>query len=350
MKSLSTTLLTASLLLLPAVAKVARSASGQGVRGPVMGYIFDENSRLLRPINGIPGAAHVAAAVVLDFSPAVVAVSPNQDFALAVDAEGRLRLVDLAAPAPTSTIVQAAIAGADRIFISPSGAAAAVYDRDTGRVQILDGLPAAANAAGEFAAGALPGVLTALAVSDSGAVLAAAAERSGGSLYALVADREPVRIGPVRRVLGLSFAPRADDAVAADYEASEVLLIRGVTTIGQISVIASADDGVTEPSFAAVAADGATAVAVVASGVARIPLNGGAPESIDCACKPTTLSPLAGGAAFRLTDALGSPIHLVEVRGETRMLFVPAATDVEQAALAPPAAPVRAEVRARGGR
>ena len=349
MKSLSTTLLTASLLLLPAASKVARSASGQGVRGPVMGYVFDENSRLLRPINGIPGAAHVAAAVVLDFSPAVVAVSPNQDFALAVDAEGRLRLVDLTAPASVSTVVEAAIAGADRIFISPSGMAAAIYDRGAGIVQVIDGLPAAASAAETFAVGSLPGVLTALAVSDNGAVLAAAAERTGGSLYALVAGRDPARIGTVRRVLGLSFAPRTDDAVAADYDASEVLLIRGVTTIGQISVIASANDGVSKPSFAAVAADGATAVAVVPSGVARVPLNGGSPELLDCACKPTTLSPLAGGAAFRLTEAVGAPIHLVEVTGETRMLFVPAAADAAQAALAP-AAPSRAGVRARGSR
>lgn len=347
MKSLSTTVLTASLLLLPAVSKVARSASGQGVRGPVLGYIFDENSRLLRPMNGIPGAAHVAAAVVLDFSPAVVEVSPNQNFALAVDVEGRLRLVDLAAPTPVSTVVEAAIAGVDRIFISPKGAAAAAYDRGAGVVQVFDGLPAAANAAGEFAVGSLPGVLTALAVSDDGAVLAAAAERSGGALYAFASDREPVRLGAVRRVLGMAFAPGADDAVAADYDAGEVLLIRGVTAAGQLSVIASADDGIERPSFAAVAADGATAVAAAPSGAVAIPLRGGSPQAIDCACKPTTLSPLAGGAAFRLTEGVGAPIRLIEIADEPRMLFVPAAADAEQAA---PAAPVRARARVRGRR
>ncbi len=348
MKSLSTTLLTASLLLLSAASDVARSASG-GVRGPVLGYIFEENSRLLLPINGIPGAAHVATAVVLDFSPVVIEVSPNQDFALAVDAEGRLRLVDLAEPVPTSTVVSSALSGVERIFISPSAVSAVVYDRDAGIVQVLDGLPADASAAGEFAIGSLPGVLTALAVSDDGAVLAAIAERSGGSLYALVSDRDPIRVGPVRRVLGLSFAPRADDAVAADYDASEVLLINGVTTIGQVSVIASADDGITRPSFVAIAADGATAVAVIPSGVARVPLNGGPPELIDCACKPTTLSHLAGGAAFRLTEAVGSPIHLVDVASETRMLFVPAVPGVGQAAR-DPAAPAHLRVRDRGSR
>ena len=348
MKSLSTTLLTASLLLLPAASKVARSASGQGVRGPVLGYIFDKDSRLLRPINGIPGAAHVAAAVVLDFSPAVVEVSPNQDFALAVDAGGRLRLVDLAAPTPTSTVVESAIAGVDRVFISPSGAAAAAYDRGAGVVQVFDGLPAAADAAGEFTVASLPGVLTALAVSDGGAVLAAVAERSGGSIYTLVSDRAPARVGAVRRVLGMSFAPRADDAVAADYDAGEVLLIRGATTIRQVSVIASADDGIERPSFAAVAADGARAVVTVPSGAAAVPLAGGSPQSFDCACKPVTLSPLAGGAAFRLTEGLGAPIRLVEVAAETRMLFVPAAADVEQTAAAVSAAPSR--VRARGSR
>ena len=282
MKSLSTTVLTASLLLLPAVSKVARSASGQGVRGPVLGYIFDENSRLLRPMNGIPGAAHVAAAVVLDFSPAVVEVSPNQDFALAVDVEGRLRLVDLAAPAPVSTVVEAAIAGVDRIFISPTGAAAAAYDRGAGVVQVFDGLPAAANAAGEFAVGSLPGVLTALAVSDDGAVLAAAAERSGGALYAFASDREPVRLGAVRRVLGMAFAPGADDAVAADYDAGEVLLIRGVTAAGQLSVIASADDGIERPSFAAIAADGAEGKPVqepVQPGIPVLELHHSAPSA-----------------------------------------------------------------------
>ena len=346
MKSILATLLIGTFALLPAASNVTKSASEQGVRGPILGYIFDGNSRLLRPINGIPGAAHVAAAIDLGFTPSVVEVSPKQDFALAIDAEGQLRLVNLSAPVPTSTVVNSAIVGGDRIFISPSGLAAAIYDRESKTIQLVEGLPSSANPTQDFEIGALPGVITALAVSDNSTVLAAVAERSGGSLYSLVADREPVRLGPIRRALGLSFVPPSDDALVADFDANEILLVRNVTTLGQVSVIASADDGVLKPRAVAASADGTRAVALVPNGVATIRLSGGAAELTTCACSPTALSPLAGGSAFRLTEAVGAPIHVVEVATETRMLFVPAALDVEPTELTS-SAPTRTASRSR---
>ncbi len=346
MKSILTTLLLGSFLLLPAASDVRKSASDQGVRGPVLGYIFDGDSRLLRPINGIPGAAHVAGAIDLGFIPSVVEVSPKQDFALAIDSEGQLRLVNLTSPVPTSTVVNSAIVGGDRIFISPSGLAAAIYDRESKTVQLVEGLPSSANPTSDFAIAALPGVVTALAVSDNSTVLAAVAERSGGSLYSLVSDREPVRIAPIRRALGLSFVPRSDDALVADFDASEILLARNVSTLGQVSEIASADDGVLKPRSVAASSDGTRAVALVPNGVATMRLSGGAAELTTCACSPTTLSPLAGGSAFRLTEAVGGPIHLVEVASEIRMLFVPAALDVEPAELTS-SAPTRTASRSR---
>src|SRR5437016_1771530 len=68
----------------------AHAAQGQGarggLRGPVIGYVFDPSVHAIRPINGIPGSSALGQPLGLPFAVGEAAFSPRGDFALVTSA------------------------------------------------------------------------------------------------------------------------------------------------------------------------------------------------------------------------------------------------------------------------
>ncbi|MBI1355539.1 MAG: hypothetical protein GC160_14440 [Acidobacteria bacterium] len=334
-----------------ALAAVLSAATEGAVSGPVLGYLFDQQQLVLRPILGVPGASHIAEGLPLNVQLAMAEVAPGQQYALGVDTDGGLVWIDLRGETPQSRPVSVGVSTVSRVLISPTGQAAAVYDRRARQVQFLSGMLTQPTAGATVSLADLQGLLTALAVSDDArTLLAATATRdAGGSLYGVTASGEVRGLGSVGRALALAFLPAQDNALVADHDRSEVLRINGVSNGGGATVLASGRDGVQKPM--AVFADVNQSKAVVAlaeSGrLAMIPLGGGAPQFLDCSCRPQELSALRGNSLLRLSSDPRRPIYVLEgahlasdgASVDPRIVFVPANPGEEAAQSAAPPRP-----------
>ena len=316
----------AFLLLVTAVmgAPALHAADSHDVRSPVLGFVLDAEAGTLHRVDGIPGASRVGDALDLGFAVARAQIAASQDFAIVTDTDGLNYWVNLSMSPPTAIAIDGALAGATGLLISPSGRSAALYSIEDGQIQFIEGLPGAPTVGQARALIQGVGTWTAFAISDMGVVLAASSQGRSGSLYALSANRPPYRVGSVQRASDLSFLPGGNDAVVADSDASEIVLIRSVSRWPRSMVLATAHDRVTNPFNVEATADGQFVAATIPGGIASIPTQGGAVAITKCACEPTDLAPLAGGNVFRLTTDIRAPMRIVEVGSDSRVLFVPA--------------------------
>jgi len=71
--------------LLVAASLLVGLLAGNGwsqIRGPQLGYVFDESQGILRPILGVPGASRLGDSLSLGVSLTLAEISPKQDYAL----------------------------------------------------------------------------------------------------------------------------------------------------------------------------------------------------------------------------------------------------------------------------
>jgi len=299
--------------LLAVLAGACFAAESQ-IEGPKLGYMYDRQASLLRPILGIPGSALFGEPLSSDLREAVV--SPSQDYAVGVFGDdsavgilnfagAKLRPLKGAKPSPT------------RIIVSPNGSSAAVVAGT--HVQVFTELPENATAGAEFD---LAGEASALAVSDDGElVLAAVPESAATALYSCSKSGAAVRILTAGRIKSVEFLNRSHDAVFADEVESKIVLLRG----GTDAILAGRVDSPT-----AVAASLDNRKIFVASSatqsITSISLEDGTSVSSVCGCEPVGLARLNGGAAFRITDRTDGPAWIFDAGGaEPRILFVPRA-------------------------
>jgi hypothetical protein len=313
-----------------------KAAPQQGpIRGPMLGYVFDPDSAGIRPLLGIPGASYVGNTLPIGFTPEFVEVSPNHDYALGVEAgTGELFRIDLRPELPAAERLTAATSGVDRIFYSPSGKAVALYYRQPKQVEILTGLPDEASRLGRIDLAGMPGVLTALAVSDDGKTLAAASSQGdGGSLFVGGPGEDLRLVGPLGSASALSFLNDSLDLLVADLGRNEVVRIRNIKAGAEWTVLASRQDGLDQPVAVSASRDNTMAFAVNSADhrIAWMPLSGGPVEFLDCPCKATGLNALTSGSVFRLTSTSIAPMYMLDARpqgdglsGRPRVLFIPA--------------------------
>jgi len=316
------------------------AASEGPVSGPVMGYVFDAAHRGLRPILGIPGAAHVGALLQLNVDLVASETSPAGDYALGVDADGVLYRIGLRAGLGSAEAIHSALQGVDRIFLSPSGDAAVVYERSSRQAQLLRDLHTSAEVGGVVELGDLPGVVTALAVADDGrTLLAAASTRQGGAIYTATSGASPTQVAAAGQVVSLAFVPGSTDALAVDGLREETLRITSLGRSPSVTVIAGPADGVRAPVAVAATPDGRSAVIAAARtrSIAVVDFAGGAPRVMACNCEPRRVAPM--GASLRLTDDPAQPIYLLGEKAD-EVFFVPAGADAAEA-VRTPRAPAR---------
>ncbi len=329
------------LALCPALAQ-----DPQRIGGPVVGFVLDK-AEGVRPILGIPGAATLGQPVLPAAGFASIVLSPQRDYALALtEGEQRLALLRNLSASPAAARLDVP-PGASRIVLSPAGDAAALYYRDARRVVVLTGLPDSPSVAWSLDLPDLGAGLAALVVSDGGSAILVATAGEPSSILLFAAD---VEYRPLRLVAGspsLAFLSNSLDAVVGDGASNLVFVVRDVKGAAEFTQIGGQAEGVSRP-VAVAAAAGNRRVLVANSepgGVVSLGLAGEEPLAIPCSCTPTILERLAGGAAFRLSDAGEGPVWLLDVESSPpRTVFVPRQPRLVRTEIQRAPAPVR-----RGG-
>jgi hypothetical protein len=305
-------------------------AQQSNLSGPIAGFVFDGPGRVLRPIQGVPGASLLGDPVSLGLVVAAVYVSPLQDSAFVVGADDSLHLFRLNAGAPTEVSLGGVAGVPQRVIFSPSGTAAALVASGTARV--LTGLP---NAPTLIASVTVPNPSQApargsgsvrtrgesLALSDDGMYLLTVA---GGSARLLSVHGQNRNLLPAQAGALVAFAAGGHDAAVVDSLAG-LTLIRDAAGTAGTQVLAAPDEGLAGPAGLAFSQDKQTlyVASATSKSVAAFNLAAGSRAAIGCACTPTTLAPL--GNLFRLTELTAGPLWLLDTSAANpRTVFVPA--------------------------
>ena len=285
---------------------LAALSADRVMTGPLAGYVLDTESRTVRPVLGIPGAAYMGGAILENVD--ALAVSPDGDQAL-VSGGGSLVLVRRLPDGGFETAPVEGARSADKLAWSPDGSAAVGYSSATRAAQILTG--------GKFRhavdLSALERV-SAFAIDNSGDTLLAGAE---GGLYLAARSGNITLIAAVARPVAIALAG-ADAFVVAggvfeikDY-ASKASVVALAVEPGAIAL-----QTVREGKRLIVAGARSVSVYDVASRTVS--------ARLDLEFAPTMLSHLGSGTAFALNaDAeSGEPLYVVDVGREPAVFFVP---------------------------
>ena len=303
--------------------------------GPVAGFVFDGPGRVVRPIQGVPGASVIGDPLNFGFDLAAAYISPRQDSAFVVAADQSLHLFRLNGGA-VSEVGLGGLAGVPQsVVFSPSGTAAALFA--LGRVRVVSGLPNAPALVATVAIPSSAGQATArpgdarprpartpgetLALSDDGAYLLTVA---GGSVRLLSIHGENRILLPAQSDALVAFAAGGHDVAVVD-SAAGVTLIRDASGSANPQLLAGPDEALASAAGLAFSQDKQTLYVASATSrsVAAFNLAGGSRSAIGCECSPATLAPM--GNLFRLNEFGPSPLWLLDGGAATpRTVFVPA--------------------------
>jgi DNA-binding beta-propeller fold protein YncE len=315
---------------LPALADTA------ALRGPVMGYVLDARSQTVRPINGIPGAAHLGAPLALPFPVSLAVFSSAGEFALVAPAEGEgLFLVGNLGATPSVSRIAGALRP-DRMVLNAANTAAVLYQADPRQLQIVSGLGANPAAGRVVDLAGLRGTVAALALDASGGeVLVALRDGERGALVRLPIPEEG---SPEPRQIGVFAAPAAvallnqdRDAVLADAGTNQVFLIRDFTGQAEVEALASERDGVMEPVGVEADADGRRVFVATAAERGSVLVLDLAARTVEVRATPegapSRLERLQGRAAFVLNEPGEAPLLVLDAMENPEVYFVPAGRD-----------------------
>jgi hypothetical protein len=304
-----------------------------GLRGPVIGYVFDANRQAIRPVNGILGSSLLGAAVDLPFAVGEAAFSPRADFSIAVSASDRAAyLLRNLGGTPTIDAIEGAITGADRVFLNAAGSAAALLASDTRQLQILRGLPGALTIETPLDLSSISGTITAVAIDSSASNILIAASDDHGALYLVSTDSQagPQRIGNFGSPSALALLNNDRDVIVADAAISELTLLRNFATTPEAVLLAGERDGVSGPVGLRIASDNRHLY--IANRSSRTLDNWNLDtqsleSSIPLDTEPTRLTPFRDSSTFLLNDVGEHPLWLLEADANPELYFVPVNRD-----------------------
>lgn len=294
------------------LASITAAGAGTDIAAPVLGYVGDARSNALRMIEGIPGASILGRTVDLGPEITLAAVSPDQTYIWGIAAQGGVpSLLTIGASGLEFRVVAGIASPVDRIVISPSGTAAALYGAD-GTLRILTGLPGNPVVAREIPAA----YLDRMAVSDDGSLMILVSKESPHPMLLSSTSSGVVAIPVSGPVSALAFRPQSHDALIA--AAGRITLVRAVDTVPTYTVFEEPLDPAVAVLFSidgrrifAAYADGKILTHDVASGESFVSV---------CHCVPTGLQPLHN-SVFRLNEVEPGPVFLFDGL-KNRVVFV----------------------------
>jgi hypothetical protein len=271
------------------------------IGAPTLGFVpvSNQGAFRIRTMQGIPAAGVVGPVIETGRDLALITVSPQQNYILAMDAEtGQVLLVTpTGANGSTITVIQGATANPDSIDMSPGGASAVLWFNATNHAQIVSGLPALPSIREIDASFINAGQL---AVSDDGNWLAIGTQTTG--VYLFAADGSMTTIPIADRVIGLAFFYNRDALAIAT--PSRILTADPVST-GPPVQAANLNPESNAGDFAtvglAVTPDNQRIVAEEQGLITTINLATGSASALDCGCDFEGFFGL-GGSIFRITS------------------------------------------------
>ena len=320
----------------PSPHKTEDSVSTNSISSPILGYVFDPAHGGLRPIKGILGASTLGEVLPLRRKLSHAQVSAQQEYALVVTVdtqEAQLLPLNLRSEDYLLRPIAGTKSGISRIALSPTGSSAALFYSERRSVQVITGLPTAPLADEEIDISSVPGSLTAMAISDdTSAILLGVSDQTLGAVYSLRRGGEVQWITSVDDVSAISFMSRTHDALIADRQANEVLLISDVLGAIKKTVLVGQSEGLLGP-IAVESSEDNQRVFIADSGsnsIYSLELASGTVTHFSSRRPLAGLFRLRGKSIFRVTELTGQPILLFDGGAELRAFFVP----VEQAKFA----------------
>jgi hypothetical protein len=297
-----------------------------GIGIPSLGFAFDASLGAIRPILGIAGAAILGSPLHSGSALESAAISPHQDFALAVSAGDHgvsiIRLQDAGTRHVRSASVLPLTSGMsspDRMVFSPSGSAAIFYRQDSNRVQILTGLPDTPVIRDLSTPGLNPPA--AVAITDDGNLALLASQDSDPS-WTVGPDGNFIPLALPGSTMAVAFRRGSHDLLSVT-RAGDLFWAPDVDTVPVFRQIYAG--GVSDPVAVQFSFDGAVSYAIGANGtIIAVQLATGSSQTISCGCRPTGLEPLRSGTMFRLNTISSVPLMLFDASaGGLQVWFVP---------------------------
>lgn len=300
------------------------SSPSAGLQGPVLGFAFDRGIHRLQPILGVPGASFMGPVVETGFEIADAVISPRQNYAVALTMTDRqVKLVRWNSGSLSTADLDGARPAVDRMALSPSGIAAALYYAGDGSIQVFTGLPDSPVLA--WARQTPAGITTVRAIADDGdAVIVSTSDVASPFLLLGAGFMSPLPVS--ERASVAAFRPGSHDVLIANRMTNQILLLQDVLGALSMQPVASADDGIAGPIAVEFSADGSSAFVAnsLPGGIAILDWNAHTVSVTACHCRPTGLHRLAMASLFHLNEPSDQPMLLFDAAGPSpRVLFVP---------------------------
>ncbi len=288
------------------------------IRGPMLGWVWDARKESIRGILGIAGSSVLGQGVDLGAPVKLAAIAGKRELALVLLGENReAAVVDLKPLTPSAQRIADMPAGAERVVLSPTGAAAVLVYKEPPRMIVLGALNTAPEKKAELDL-ANEGLPAALAVNDAGdAVLATFGEAARATLFDTSGNRFPLsKETPVKSI---AFLEDTRDALLAAEDG--VFLSREVSADGPLERIAEV---VSAGAVAALDRQHFLIVDNELQSVVEVNVEAGSKRDAQCPCAPKLLTRMTGANIYRLNEVSNGPLWLVEVQESgLRTIFVP---------------------------
>jgi len=311
-------------LMLLTLPVFAASQSSGSLSSPSLGFVYERETGIVRPLLGIAGSATVGAPVDVGL-PLTNAISlSDQHSILAVPESGPFLLsIDLGVTPPVTRSIIGAAKSAD-ITMSPNGNTAALAYRGGQLVEVVTGLPEHPAVTLGITTTLINAPLRRVVVNDAGNLLL---------MTFLENDRETVyrwnrtegfRLLASTAAVGTLGFVGPSAAVFADSGTNELYFAPDVKTGSVTQFLAGASDGVAGPIGVAASGTGGFVIANSSSGtIISFGANRRVLGTQQCDCSVSGLHPVSTGI-FRLTEKLNQTIYLLDTATtEPRLLFVP---------------------------
>jgi hypothetical protein len=301
------------------IACLAAQADDSQFSRPKIGFVFDNGSRKIWTLSGMPGAALVTSPVILDFEVDRALVSSALSFAIAsAPGANNLKIIRLLETGPVATSIPDSVGMFDLGSLSRAGKSAIVYQSGCRCVQIFSGLPDAPQLTRTVTLAQDDSIVQAVAVTDDAAKFAVAVRNGyNGEIAIYTAETRFTNPLPAD---ALAFSPDGTSLAFADALQKTVSVLRD----GNLIPLATEQNGIVSPAaitFASagriVVADRGSRVHVIASDTARV-------VSTDCPCNPSTIQATSVEDTFRISEIASGSLWIVQLTDESaRAMFIP---------------------------
>ncbi|HET9942456.1 MAG TPA: hypothetical protein VFR05_03885 [Terriglobia bacterium] len=299
--------------------------AAQSISGPSLGFVSNEDGTRIWPLLGILGASVPGRPLELPEGITQATLSPQQDYAIAVaTSNSQPVIVYLDSSSPTIAPLAGGRSNPSLFAISPTGSAAALYEKGSRMLQLVSGLPAAPQIGAEIDISSL-GDIHDIAVSDDAKL---ALVNAGSDIRTLSVVQENGSTSPVSgtQPSRMTFISGRPDAVIADDAAQEVFVLQGLDQNPVRAPGIVFRDSARE--FSAVGASRDARWIFVAQrdseDISILDLETRAVRVVPCHCKPTTFFPMKGVSVFRLNGFSNGPITVLDASSSNpRTLIIP---------------------------